>query len=154
LRYYEYGVVHRHEKSGVLHGLLRVREFTQDDAHIFCMPSQIAQEVIGVIEFVDKVMKLFNFNYTMEISTKPDKAIGDDEVWDIATDGLKEALEKNNLPYTIDEGGGAFYGPKIDIKITDAIGRKWQCGTIQVDFMPPEEIIDVEYICRMITKWV
>ncbi len=84
MRYYEYGVVHRHEKSGVLHGLLRVREFTQDDAHIFCMPSQIAQEVIGVIEFVDKVMKLFNFNYTMEISTKPDKAIGDDEVWDIA----------------------------------------------------------------------
>ena len=147
LRYYEYGVVHRHEKSGVLHGLLRVREFTQDDAHIFCMPSQIAQEVIGVIEFVDKVMKLFNFNYTMEISTKPDKAIGDDEVWDIATDGLKEALEKNNLPYTIDEGGGAFYGPKIDIKITDAIGRKWQCGTIQVDFNLPERF-DVEYIAE------
>ncbi len=92
-------------------------------------------------------MKLFNFNYTMEISTKPDKAIGDDEVWDIATDGLKEALEKNNLPYTIDEGGGAFYGPKIDIKITDAIGRKWQCGTIQVDFNLPERF-DVEYIAE------
>jgi len=145
LRYYEYGVVHRHEKSGVLHGLLRVREFTQDDAHIFCTPDQIASEVIGVIEFVDKVMGLFNFNYTMEISTKPEKAIGDDEVWEVATNGLKEALEKNNLPYTIDEGGGAFYGPKIDIKITDAIGRKWQCGTIQVDFNLPERF-NVEYI--------
>lgn len=145
LRYYEYGVVHRHEKSGVLHGLLRVREFTQDDAHIFCTPNQIASEVIKVVEFVDSVMKLFGFNYTMEVATKPEKAIGDDAVWDLATEGLKTALIENNLPFGIDEGGGAFYGPKIDIKITDAIGRKWQCGTIQVDFNLPERF-DVEYV--------
>jgi len=138
LKYYEYGVVHRHEKSGVLHGLLRVREFTQDDAHIFCTPEQIASEVIDIVEFVDSVMKLFNFEYTMEIATKPEKAIGDDEVWEIATEGLKTALTQNSLSFTIDEGGGAFYGPKIDVKITDAIGRKWQCGTIQVDFNLPE----------------
>ncbi len=145
LRYYEYGVVHRHEKSGVLHGLLRVREFTQDDAHIFCTPEQIASEVIEVVEFVDAVMKLFDFDYTMEISTKPEKAIGDDDIWEMATQGLKDALNENNLPFTIDEGGGAFYGPKIDIKITDAIGRKWQCGTIQVDFNLPERF-EVEYV--------
>ena len=145
LRYYEYGVVHRHEKSGVLHGLLRVREFTQDDAHIFCTPEQIAPEVIKVVEFVDSVMKLFGFEYTMEVATKPEKAIGEDSVWDLATEGLKTALEENNLPYGIDEGGGAFYGPKIDIKITDAIGRKWQCGTIQVDFNLPERF-EVEYV--------
>ncbi|MCB4759363.1 MAG: threonine--tRNA ligase [Sulfurovum sp.] len=145
LRYYEYGVVHRHEKSGVLHGLLRVREFTQDDAHIFCTPEQISSEVLDVVKFVDSVMKLFGFEYTMEISTKPEKAIGDDMVWEVATQGLKDALEGNNLPYTIDEGGGAFYGPKIDIKITDAIGRKWQCGTIQVDFNLPERF-EVEYV--------
>jgi len=145
LRYYEYGVVHRHEKSGVLHGLLRVREFTQDDAHIFCTPEQIASEVLDVVEFVDSVMKLFGFSYTMEIATKPEKAIGEDAVWEMATQGLKDALEGNNLPYTIDEGGGAFYGPKIDIKITDAIGRKWQCGTIQVDFNLPERF-EVEYV--------
>ncbi len=151
IKYYEYGVVHRHEKSGVLHGLLRVREFTQDDAHIFCTPEQIADEVIKVVEFVDSVMKLFGFEYTMEISTKPDKAIGDDEVWEMATNGLKTALEENDLPYTIDEGGGAFYGPKIDIKITDAIGRKWQCGTIQVDFNLPQRF-EVEYVAEDNTK--
>jgi len=145
LKYYEYGVVHRHEKSGVLHGLLRVREFTQDDAHIFCEPKQIAKEVLDVVEFVDAVMGLFGFEYTMEIATKPEKAIGDDSVWEIATQGLIDALDGNNLPYTIDEGGGAFYGPKIDIKITDAIGRKWQCGTIQVDFNLPERF-EVEYV--------
>ena len=145
LKYYEYGVVHRHEKSGVLHGLLRVREFTQDDAHIFCEPTQIAKEVLEVVEFVDSVMKLFGFEYTMEVATKPDKAIGEDAVWELATQGLKDALEGNNLPYTIDEAGGAFYGPKIDIKITDAIGRKWQCGTIQVDFNLPERF-EVEYV--------
>ena len=147
VKYYEYGVVHRHEKSGVLHGLLRVREFTQDDAHIFCAPEQIASEVLEVVEFVDSVMKLFNFEYTMEISTKPEKAIGDDDVWEMATQGLKDALKGNDLAYTIDEGGGAFYGPKIDIKITDAIGRKWQCGTIQVDFNLPERF-DVEYVAE------
>jgi threonyl-tRNA synthetase len=145
VKYYEYGVVHRHEKSGVLHGLLRVREFTQDDAHIFCTPEQIAPEVLEVVEFVDSVMKLFGFEYTMEIATKPEKAIGEDAVWEMATQGLKDALEGNNLPYTLDEGGGAFYGPKIDIKITDAIGRKWQCGTIQVDFNLPERF-EVEYV--------
>jgi threonyl-tRNA synthetase len=138
MKFFEYGVVHRHEKSGVLHGLLRVREFTQDDAHIFCAPSQIKSSVLEVVDFVDRVMKKFDFNYTMEISTKPEKAIGDDAIWDIATQGLKDALDENNLPYGIDEGGGAFYGPKIDIKIEDALGRKWQCGTIQVDFNLPE----------------
>ncbi len=145
LRYYEYGLVHRHEKSGVLHGLFRVREFTQDDAHIFCEPEQIAAEVLEVVEFVDAVMKLFGFEYTMEVATKPEKAIGDDAVWELATQGLKDALNGNNLPFGIDEGGGAFYGPKIDIKITDAIGRKWQCGTIQVDFNLPERF-EVEYV--------
>lgn len=145
LKYYEYGVVHRHEKSGVLHGLLRVREFTQDDAHIFCEPEQIATEVLEVVEFVDAVMKLFGFTYSMEVATKPEKAIGEDAVWEMATQGLKDALDGNSLPYTIDEGGGAFYGPKIDIKITDAIGRKWQCGTIQVDFNLPERF-EVEYV--------
>ncbi len=151
LRYYEYGVVHRHEKSGVLHGLLRVREFTQDDAHIFCEPDQIAAEVLDVVEFVDSVMKLFGFDYTMEIATKPEKAIGEDAVWEMATQGLKDALEGNDLPYTIDQGGGAFYGPKIDIKITDAIGRKWQCGTIQVDFNLPERF-EVEYVSEDNTR--
>ncbi len=147
LKYFEYGVVHRHEQSGVLHGLLRVREFTQDDAHIFCTPEQIKDVVLEVVEFVDSVMKKFGFEYDMEISTKPDKAIGDDEVWEIATNALKEALDENNLPYGIDEGGGAFYGPKIDVKITDAIGRKWQCGTIQVDFNLPERF-NVEYVAE------
>ncbi len=151
LRYYEYGVVHRHEKSGVLHGLLRVREFTQDDAHIFCTPEQIAPEVIRVVEFVDAVMKLFGFNYTMEIATKPQKAIGEEAVWEMATKGLKDALEQNNLSYTIDEGGGAFYGPKIDVKITDALGRKWQCGTIQVDFNLPQRF-EVEYVAEDNTR--
>ncbi|MEA2028266.1 MAG: threonine--tRNA ligase, partial [Campylobacterota bacterium] len=144
---FEYGVVHRHEKSGVLHGLLRVREFTQDDAHIFCTPDQIKEVVLEVVEFVDSVMKKFDFNYTMEIATKPDKAIGEDSVWELATEGLKNALDENNLPYKIDEGGGAFYGPKIDVKITDALGRKWQCGTIQVDFNLPERF-DVEYVAQ------
>ena len=151
LRFYEYGVVHRHEKSGVLHGLLRVREFTQDDAHIFCTPEQIAGEVIEVVEFVDSVMKLFGFDYTMEVATKPEKAIGEDAVWELATQGLKDALEENNLPYTIDEGGGAFYGPKIDVKITDALGRKWQCGTIQVDFNLPQRF-EVEYVAEDNTR--
>lgn len=151
LRYYEYGVVHRHEKSGVLHGLFRVREFTQDDAHIFCEPDQIAEEVLEVVEFVDSVMKLFGFEYSMEVATKPEKAIGEDAVWEVATQGLKDALDGNKLPYAIDEGGGAFYGPKIDIKITDALGRKWQCGTIQVDFNLPERF-EVEYVAADNTR--
>ncbi|MDD2399314.1 MAG: threonine--tRNA ligase [Sulfurovum sp.] len=151
LKFYEYGVVHRHEKSGVLHGLLRVREFTQDDAHIFCTPEQISSVVLEVVEFVDAVMKLFEFDYTMEIATKPEKAIGEDSVWELATQGLKDALDNNRLPYTIDEGGGAFYGPKIDVKITDALGRKWQCGTIQVDFNLPQRF-DVEYVAEDNTR--
>lgn len=138
LRFYEYGVVHRHEKSGVLHGLLRVREFTQDDAHIFCRPSQIASEVESIIDFTQKIMNAFGFSYEMEISTKPEKSIGSEEVWEEATQALKGALERCGITYKIDEGGGAFYGPKIDIKITDAIGRKWQCGTVQIDMNLPE----------------
>ncbi len=137
LKFFEYGVVHRHEKSGVMHGLFRVREFTQDDAHIFCRKDQIKSEVMEVLEFVDKIMKTFEFDYSLEVSTKPEKAIGEDEVWEIATNSLKEALIENGIPFGIDEGGGAFYGPKIDIKIKDSIGRKWQCGTIQIDFNLP-----------------
>ena len=138
LRFYEYGVVHRHEKSGVLHGLLRVREFTQDDAHIFCRPSQIGIEVENIIDFTKKIMDSFGFSYEMEISTRPQKSIGSDEVWEEATEALKSALNRCNIPYKMDEGGGAFYGPKIDIKITDAIGRKWQCGTVQIDMNLPD----------------
>lgn len=137
LRFYEYGVVHRHEKSGVLHGLLRVREFTQDDAHIFCMPHQIKSEVDHIIAFTKSIMDLFGFRYEMELSTRPAKSIGSDEVWESATQSLKQALEQNHIDYKIDEGGGAFYGPKIDIKITDALKRKWQCGTIQIDMNLP-----------------
>ncbi|PAF44142.1 threonine--tRNA ligase [Helicobacter sp. 11S02629-2] len=138
LRFYEYGVVHRHEKSGVLHGLLRVREFTQDDAHIFCMPDQIESEVTNILEFAKNIMEAFGFSYEMQLATKPEKAIGEDSVWEKATEALRVALETNNIPYEIDEGGGAFYGPKIDIKITDSIKRKWQCGTIQIDMNLPE----------------
>ncbi|MDY2823614.1 MAG: threonine--tRNA ligase [Helicobacter sp.] len=137
LRFYEYGVVHRHEKSGVLHGLLRVREFTQDDAHIFCTPAQIKDEVHNIIAFTKNIMELFGFSYEMELSTRPKKSIGSDEVWESATDSLKQSLEQNHINYRIDEGGGAFYGPKIDIKITDALKRKWQCGTIQIDMNLP-----------------
>jgi len=145
VKYFEYGVVHRHEKSGVLHGLFRVREFTQDDAHIFCTPQQIKPIVKEVLEFVEDILKSFDFAYEMEVSTKPAKAIGSDEIWDTATKALKEALDESGKNYGVDEGGGAFYGPKIDIKITDAIGRKWQCGTIQVDFNLPERF-ELEYV--------
>ena len=138
LRFYEYGIVHRHEKSGVLHGLLRVREFTQDDAHIFCQTSQIKDEVNQIISFTKSILDAFGFMYEMELSTRPQKSIGSDEVWESATDALKMPLKENNITYQIDEGGGAFYGPKIDIKITDALKRKWQCGTIQVDMNLPE----------------
>ncbi|GMT38216.1 Threonyl-tRNA synthetase ThrS [Helicobacter bizzozeronii] len=138
LRFYEYGVVHRHEKSGVLHGLLRVREFTQDDAHIFCRFDQIKGEVQAILEFTKKVMGAFGFSYEMELSTKPEKHIGDAQVWEQATNALKHALEDQGINFKIDAGGGAFYGPKIDIKITDAIGRKWQCGTVQVDMNLPD----------------
>jgi threonyl-tRNA synthetase len=144
LKYFEYGVVHRHEMSGAMHGLFRVREFTQDDAHIFCTPDQIKENVMEVMGFVDDIMQSFGFEYNCEISTRPEKAIGDEKVWDIATQGLKDALDENSIEYGIDEGGGAFYGPKIDIKITDALKRKWQCGTIQVDFNLPERF-ELEY---------
>ncbi|MBS4275863.1 threonine--tRNA ligase [Campylobacter vulpis] len=151
LKFFEYGVVHRHEKSGVLHGLFRVREFTQDDAHIFCMPSQIKEQVLEILAFVEHLMKLFDFSYEMEISTRPEKAIGDEAIWEVATKALKEALDEQGLKYGIDEGGGAFYGPKIDIKITDALKRKWQCGTIQVDFNLPERF-ELEYTTSENTK--
>ena len=145
LKFFEYGVVHRHEKSGVLHGLFRVREFTQDDAHIFCTPDQIKENVLEILSFVDSIMKTFGFKYEMEISTRPEKSIGDEAYWIAATEGLKKALDENGIKYGIDEGGGAFYGPKIDIKITDALKRKWQCGTIQVDFNLPQRF-DISYV--------
>ncbi|RXK02243.1 threonine--tRNA ligase [Arcobacter sp. CECT 8989] len=145
LKLFEYGVVHRHEMSGAMHGLFRVREFTQDDAHIFCTKDQIKDVIIEVLEFVDSLMKLFDFKYEMEVSTKPKKAIGDDAFWEATTKGIMDALDSENLPYGIDEGGGAFYGPKIDIKITDAIGRKWQCGTVQVDMNLPSRF-NIEYV--------
>ena len=144
IKYFEYGVVHRHEMTGALHGLFRVREFTQDDAHIFCTADQIEEQVIEVVDFVDKIMSTFDFDYKMMLSTKPDKAVGDDVVWEKAEDALKTAMDKNELAYEVDEGGGAFYGPKIDIKITDAIGREWQCGTIQLDFNLPSRF-ELEY---------
>jgi len=144
LKYFEYGVVHRHEMTGALHGLFRVREFTQDDAHIFCTSDQIESQIIEVVDFADKIMKTFGFEYKMMVSTKPEKAVGDNAIWDKATNALKTAMEKNDLAYEIDEGGGAFYGPKIDIKITDAIGREWQCGTVQLDFNLPTRF-ELEY---------
>ncbi len=144
LKYFEYGVVHRHELSGALHGLFRVREFTQDDAHIFCTTDQIEGQIIEIVDFIDKIMQTFEFDYKMMISTKPEKAVGSDEVWEVSTNALKAAMDRNDLSYEIDEGGGAFYGPKIDIKITDAIGREWQCGTVQLDFNLPERF-ELEY---------
>jgi len=144
MKFFEYGVVHRHELSGAMHGLFRVREFTQDDAHIFCTQTQVKSVIIEVIEFVESLMNFFGFKYEMEVSTKPKKAIGSDEFWENTTKGIMEALDENGYSYGIDEGGGAFYGPKIDIKITDAIGRKWQCGTIQVDMNLPERF-DINY---------
>ena len=146
VRYFELGTVHRHEKSGVLHGLLRVRSFTQDDAHIFCTPEQLEEEIIGVIDFVSYTLKVFGFNsFEVEISTRPEKSIGADEDWERATNALKNALEKKEIPYNINEGDGAFYGPKIDIKLRDAIGRTWQCATIQCDFALPERF-DISYM--------
>jgi threonyl-tRNA synthetase len=145
LRYFELGTVYRHEKSGVLHGLLRVRGFTQDDAHILCTPEQLNDEIVGIIDFVQQVMDTFGFCYTMEISTRPAKSIGSDEAWERATNALINALECKGLPYTVNQGDGAFYGPKIDVKLKDAIGRSWQCATIQCDFTLPERF-DLCYI--------
>jgi threonyl-tRNA synthetase len=137
-RYFELGLVHRHERSGVLHGLLRVREFTQDDAHILCTPDQLDQEIKGVLDFVKDVMGVFGFEYDLEISTRPPKSIGSDEDWERATKALIKAMEDNRLPYQVNEGDGAFYGPKIDVKLRDALDRKWQCATIQCDFTLPD----------------
>ena len=145
IRMGELGVVHRHEKSGTLHGLMRVRNFTQDDAHIFCLPSQIVDELTGVIKLVDTIYSAFNFNYKVELSTRPENAMGSEEMWDMATAALKEAIEKNELAYEINEGDGAFYGPKIDFHLEDSLGRTWQCGTIQLDFQMPERF-DLSYI--------
>ncbi len=144
-RYFELGLVHRHERSGVLHGLLRVREFTQDDAHIICTPDQLDGEIKGVLEFVKDVMGVFQFEYELEISTRPEKSIGSEEDWNRATDALKKALDDHDMPYQINEGEGAFYGPKIDVKLKDALEREWQCATIQCDFTMPERF-DLSYV--------
>jgi len=145
LRLFELGTVHRHEKSGVLHGLLRVRQFTQDDAHIICTPEQLHQEIQDIIDFVIEVMGIFGFAYDMEISTRPEKSIGSDEDWERATSALIGAIEGKGIPYTIGEGEGAFYGPKIDVKLRDALDRRWQCATIQCDFTLPERF-DLTYV--------
>lgn len=144
-RYFELGTVHRHERSGVLHGLLRVREFTQDDAHILCTPDQLNAEIQGVLDFVRDMMAVFGFEYDLEISTRPTKSIGTDEDWDLATAALMQAMKERALPYEVNEGDGAFYGPKIDVKLKDALGRKWQCATIQCDFTLPEKF-DLTYV--------
>ncbi len=144
LRMGELGLVHRHELSGALHGLMRVRCFTQDDAHIFMMPSQIKDEIIGVVRLIDQVYSLFGFEYHIELSTMPEDHMGAQEDWDMATNALKAAMEELGRPYEINEGDGAFYGPKLDFHLVDAIGRTWQCGTIQLDFQLPERF-ELEY---------
>lgn len=141
----ELGLVHRHEMSGALNGLFRVRCFTQDDAHIFMMPNQVTSEIIGVMNLIDEVYKQFGFEYHVELSTRPENSMGTDEQWEMATNGLIEALKQKNMEYEINEGDGAFYGPKIDFHIKDCLGRSWQCGTIQLDFQLPERF-DLTYI--------
>lgn len=146
IRVCELGTVYRYERSGALHGLMRVRGFTQDDAHIFCLPEQIAPEILGVLNLTEQILSDFGFtNYEVNLSTRPEKSVGNDAVWELATNALREALDTKGWDYIIDEGGGAFYGPKIDIKIEDAIGRRWQCSTIQVDFNLPERF-NIEYV--------
>lgn len=145
LRTCEMGLVHRHELSGVLHGLMRVRAFTQDDAHIFMLPGQIIDEIKGVIDLVDRFYSLFGFSYHVELSTKPEKAMGSDEIWEMATNALIKALNEKGLEYKVNEGDGAFYGPKIDFHLKDSLDRTWQCGTIQLDFQMPEKF-DLTYI--------
>ena len=144
LRVGELGLVHRHELSGALHGLMRVRCFTQDDAHIFMLPEQIKDEIIGVIDMVDDFYNLFGFKYHVELSTRPEDSMGSEEDWDKAINALREALEEKGMPYKINEGDGAFYGPKIDFHLEDCLGRTWQCGTIQLDFQMPERF-DLTY---------
>jgi len=145
MRIGELGQVHRHELSGALHGLMRVRTFTQDDAHIFMLPEQVKEEIIGVIDFIDYVYNIFGFKYHIELSTKPEDAMGTDEEWEIATSALKEAMDAKGIPYVINEGDGAFYGPKLDFHLEDCIGRTWQCGTIQLDFQMPQRF-ELTYI--------
>ena len=146
IRWAELGTVYRYERPGVMHGLMRVRGFTQDDAHVFCLPEQISDEILRILNLTERILSTFDFsNYEINLSTKPEKAIGDDAVWELATKGLIEALERKGWDYKIDEGGGAFYGPKIDLKIEDAIGRMWQCSTIQLDFNLPERF-ELDYI--------
>jgi threonyl-tRNA synthetase len=148
MRYFELGNVHRREKSGVLHGLLRVRGFTQDDAHIFCLPSQAEQEIIGVIDFVLETMRVFGFvDYKIDLSTRPPKYIGSQKMWEDATDALKKALDVKGMHYGVNEGEGAFYGPKIDIMVKDALQRPWQCATVQCDFALPERF-DLTYVSQ------
>ncbi len=145
LRWGELGLVHRHELSGALHGLFRVRSFTQDDAHLFVLPSQIKDELVGVINLADYVYEVFGFKYHVELSTRPENSMGTEEQWEIATNGLIEALKEKEIDYIVNEGDGAFYGPKIDFQLEDAIGRTWQCGTIQLDFQMPEKF-DMSYV--------
>ncbi len=145
IRMGELGLVHRHEKSGQLHGLMRVRCFTQDDAHIFMLPEQISDEIKGVVRIIDEVYSLFGFKYHVELSTRPEDSMGSDEDWENATAALKGALDELGLPYAVNEGDGAFYGPKIDFHLVDAIGRTWQCGTIQLDFQMPQRF-ELEYV--------
>ena len=145
IRWAEMGTVYRYERSGTMHGLFRVRGFTQDDAHIFCLPDQIADEILGVLDLTEDILSQFGFtDFEVNLSTKPEKSVGGPEIWERAEGALVEALAKKGWGYQVDEGGGAFYGPKIDIKITDAIGRKWQCSTVQLDFNLPERF-DLTY---------
>ncbi|RCL53664.1 MAG: threonine--tRNA ligase [Synechococcus sp. MED-G71] len=146
IRWAELGTVYRYERPGVMHGLMRVRGFTQDDAHVFCLPEQISDEILRILDLTEEILSTFDFtNYEINLSTRPEKSIGEDSVWELATKGLIEALERKGWAYKIDEGGGAFYGPKIDLKIEDAIGRMWQCSTIQLDFNLPERF-KLEYV--------
>jgi len=146
IRWAELGTVYRYERPGVMHGLMRVRGFTQDDAHVFCLPEQISDEILAILELTERILTTFDFrNYEIHLSTRPEKSIGEDAVWELATRGLVEALERKGWAYQLDEGGGAFYGPKIDLKIEDAIGRLWQCSTIQLDFNLPERF-GLEYV--------
>ena len=144
VRFFEFGTVYRHEMSGAVHGLMRARGFTQDDAHVFCREDQVVDEVCAILDLADDIMKEFGFEYAAEISTRPEKSIGTDEMWEKAESFLRTAIERKNIPFDINPGDGAFYGPKIDIKVKDALGRWWQCSTVQVDFNLPERF-DINY---------
>lgn len=151
IRLAEMGQVHRHELSGALHGLMRVRTFTQDDAHIFMLPEQVKDEILGVVNFIDDVYTLFGFKYHVELSTRPEDSMGTDEEWEMAETALKEAIEEKGMPYVINEGDGAFYGPKLDFHLEDSLGRTWQCGTIQLDMQMPQRF-DLTYVGSDNTK--